>query len=71
MARTMAPNSASSQFFVMHKDAPHLDRQYAAFGIVTEGIELVDTIASVDTGRYGYFDDVPLTPVVIEKIERI
>ncbi len=71
MARTMAPNSASSQFFVMHKDAPHLDRQYAAFGIVTDGIELVDTIASVDTGRYGYFDDVPLTPVVIEKIERI
>jgi len=71
MARTMAPNSASSQFFVMHKDAPHLDRQYAAFGKVTEGIELVDAIASVDTGRYGYFDDVPLTPVVIEKIERI
>ena len=71
MARTMAPNSASSQFFVMHKDAPHLDRQYAAFGKVTEGIELVDAIASVDTGRYGYFDDVPLTPVVIEKIERV
>ncbi len=71
MARTMAPNSASSQFFVMHKDAPHLDRQYAAFGKVTEGIELVDKIASVDTGRYGYFDDVPLTPVIIEKIERI
>ena len=71
MARTMAPNSASSQFFVMHKDAPHLDRQYAAFGKVTEGIELVDAIASVDTGRYGYFDDVPLSPVVIEKIERI
>jgi peptidyl-prolyl cis-trans isomerase B (cyclophilin B) len=71
MARTMAPNSASSQFFVMHKDAPHLDRQYAAFGKVVEGIELVDKIASVDTGRYGYFDDVPRTPVVIESIERI
>ena len=71
MARAYDPNSASSQFFVMHKDAPHLDRQYAAFGKVTEGIELVDAIASVDTGRYGYFDDVPLTPVVIEKIERI
>jgi len=71
MARTMAPNSASSQFFVMHKDAPHLDRQYAAFGKVIDGIELVDRIASVDTGRYGYFDDVPCVPVVIEKIERI
>lgn len=71
MARTMAPNSASSQFFVMHKDAPHLDRNYAAFGLVTEGIEVVDAIASVATGRYGYFDDVPVTPVIIEKIERI
>ena len=69
MARTMDPNSASSQFFIMHADAPHLDRQYAAFGEVTDGIGVVDKIASVDTGRYGYFDDVPLTPVVIEKIE--
>lgn len=69
MARTMDPNSASSQFFIMHADAPHLDRQYAAFGEVTDGIGIVDKIASVDTGRYGYFDDVPLTPVVIEKIE--
>ena len=71
MARTMAPNSASSQFFIMHKDAPHLDRQYAAFGKVTSGIEVVDKIANVDTGRYGYFSDVPVTPVVIEKIEVI
>ena len=69
MARTMDPNSASSQFFIMHADAPHLDRQYAAFGEVTDGIGVVDKIASVDTGRYGYFDDVPLTPFVIEKIE--
>lgn len=69
MARTMDPNSASSQFFIMHADAPHLDRQYAAFGEVTDGIEVVDKIAAVDTGRYGYFDDVPLTPVVIEKVE--
>ena len=53
----------------MDADAPHLDRQYAAFGEVTDGIGVVDKIASVDTGRYGYFDDVPLTPVVIEKIE--
>ena len=42
MARTMAPNSAGSQFFIMHKDAPHLDGQYAAFGKVVEGIEVVD-----------------------------
>ncbi len=71
MARTMAPNSASSQFFIMHMNAPHLDRQYAAFGKVTEGIEVVDKIASVKTGRYGYFSDVPVAPVVIEKIEII
>ena len=46
MARTMAPNSAGSQFFVMHDMAPHLDGQYAAFGKVTEGIEVVDSIAN-------------------------
>ena len=45
MARTMIPDSAGSQFFIMHQDAPHLDRQYAAFGQVTEGIEVVDKIA--------------------------
>ena len=45
MARTMAPNSAGSQFFIMHEVAPHLDGQYAAFGKVTEGIEVVDSIA--------------------------
>ena len=71
MARTSDPNSASSQFFIMHRDAPHLDGQYAAFGTVTEGMETVDKIASVATGRLGYFSDVPLTPVVIEKIERV
>ena len=69
MARTQAPNSASSQFFVMHKDAPHLDRQYAAFGAVIEGLEVIDSIANVKTGNYGWFDDVPKTPVVIESIE--
>ncbi len=47
MARTMHPDTAGSQFFIMHADAPHLDGQYAAFGKVTEGIEAVDTIASV------------------------
>ncbi len=46
MARTMAPNSAGSQFFIMHDVAPHLDGQYAAFGKVTEGIDVVDAIAS-------------------------
>ncbi len=46
MARTMAPNSAGSQFFIMHEVAPHLDGQYAAFGKVTEGIEVVDSIAN-------------------------
>lgn len=71
MARTQDPDSASSQFFIMHEDAPHLDSQYAAFGKVTEGIEVVDRIASVKTGNYGWYGDVPKTPVVIDKIEII
>lgn len=45
MARAMDPNSAGSQFFIMHMDAPHLDKQYAAFGKVTEGMDVVDAIA--------------------------
>ncbi len=49
MARSFDPNSASSQFFIMHKDAPHLDGQYAAFGRVVSGIEVVDEIASIPT----------------------
>ena len=49
MARSFDPNSASSQFFIMHKDAPHLDGQYAAFGRVVSGIETVDEIASIPT----------------------
>ena len=69
MARTQDPNSASSQFFIMHQNAPYLDRQYAGFGMVTEGIEVVDKIAAVPTGRMGWFDDVPRPPVVIEKME--
>ena len=71
MARTQNPNSASSQFFIMHQNAPYLDRQYAGFGMVTEGIEVVDKIAAVPTGRMGWFDDVPRTPVVIESMEII
>ncbi|MBE6939723.1 MAG: peptidylprolyl isomerase [Ruminococcaceae bacterium] len=47
MARTMVPDSAGSQFFIMHKDSPHLDGDYAAFGMVLSGIEVVDAIASV------------------------
>ncbi len=64
MARSMNPNSAGSQFFIMHKDAPHLDGQYAAFGKVVEGIETVDEIAAVETD----YSDKPLKPVVIKRI---
>ena len=65
MARAMDPNSASSQFFIMHEDAPHLDGSYAAFGKVIEGIDVVDEIARVKTG----FNDKPVTPVVIKSIK--
>lgn len=58
MARSMSPNSAGSQFFIMHKDSPHLDGQYAAFGKVTEGLDVVDAIASTPTGN----GDRPRTP---------
>ena len=51
MARTMMPNSAGSQFFIMHADAPHLDGEYAAFGKVTDGMDTVDEIAATRTGR--------------------
>ena len=70
MARTNDPNSASSQFFIMHENAPHLDGQYAGFGLVTGGQDVIDAIANVKTGNYGwYMQDVPKTPVVIEKME--
>ena len=70
MARTSDPDSASSQFFVMHEDAPHLDAQYAGFGKLTDGYDVLDAIASVKTGNYGwYMQDVPRDPVVIETIE--
>ena len=64
MARTMAPNSAGSQFFIMHEDSPHLDGQYAAFGKVIEGIEVVDIICSVRT----YYNDKPRIPQVMKKV---
>ena len=65
MARTSDPDSASSQFFIMHEDAPHLDAQYAAFGQVVEGMGVVDRIATCKTGRYGYYSDVPRTCILI------
>jgi peptidyl-prolyl cis-trans isomerase B (cyclophilin B) len=65
MARAQDPNSAGSQFFIMHKDSPHLDGQYAAFGKVIEGIDVVDLIAKRNTDSF----DKPLQPVIIEKVE--
>ena len=67
MARSYNPNSASSQFFIMHKDAPHLDGGYAAFGAVVDGIEVVDKIAEVPTDRY----DRPIIGVSIKSIRRV
>ena len=64
MARAMNPNSAGSQFFIMHQDAPHLDGQYAAFGQVTDGVEEAIRISEVPTDR----NDKPKTPVVIQSI---
>ena len=66
MARAQNPNSAGSQFFIMHEDAPHLDGMYAAFGRVTEGIDVVDAVAEVATDR---FNDKPLKPVVIDSVK--
>ena len=64
MARAMDPNSAGSQFFIMHQDAPHLDGQYAAFGKVIEGMDVVDGIADQRTD----YNDKPLSPQVIESM---
>ena len=64
MARAMNPNSAGSQFFIMHASAPHLDGQYAAFGKVTEGIENVDKIADTDVD----YNDRPLKEQKIRKV---
>lgn len=62
MARAQNPNSASSQFFLMHKDSPHLDGQYAAFGKTIEGQDVIDAIAEVKTSH----GDRPIEEVVIE-----
>lgn len=64
MARSRANDSASSQFFIMHKDAPHLDGSYAAFGRVVEGIETVDEIAAVETD----YSDRPLKDVRMKRV---
>lgn len=64
MARTMVPDSAGSQFFIMVADAPHLDGEYAAFGKINEGVEAALNIAAVKRDRY----DMPLEPVVIKTV---
>jgi peptidyl-prolyl cis-trans isomerase B (cyclophilin B) len=64
MARTSDPNSAGSQFFIMHADSPFLDRQYTAFGMVTSGMETVDKIVNAPRDR----NDRPNTPTTINKV---
>lgn len=69
MARTNDPDSASSQFFIMHAAAPSLDGNYAAFGIVTEGMDVVDKIATTETGSENGMDDVPVETQKIKTIK--
>lgn len=64
MARAMNPNSAGSQFFIMHKKSPHLDGQYAAFGKVIEGLDIVDKIANTKTD----YRDKPVEDVKLKKV---
>lgn len=64
MARSMSPNSAGSQFFIMHKNSPHLDGSYAAFGKITEGMDIVNRIAEVRTD----FSDTPLEKQVMKSV---
>lgn len=64
MARTMMPNTAGSQFFIMHKDAPHLDGAYAAFGKVIEGMDIVEKLACVKTDRM----DMPDEPQIMTEV---
>ncbi len=67
MARSMSPDSAGSQFFIMHQDSPHLDGQYAAFGQVIEGIETVDAIAATRTGAGDRpIEDQRIASIIIE-----
>ena len=79
MARTNVVDSATAQFFINLVDNDFLDHKnksaagygYCVFGFVTKGMDVVDKIAKVETGPYGYHDDVPVEPVIIEKAERI
>ncbi len=73
MARTMEPNSASSQFFICVEDVAYLDAQYAAFGRVTdeESLQVAIDISTVKTTRWAYYDDVPVEPVVMKKVYMI
>ena len=72
MARTSAPNSASAQFFIMHASAPYLDGQYAGFGKVVEGLDIIDAIATVPTTtKMWMYQDCPVDDVVITTIEEI
>lgn len=64
MARSMMPDSAGSQFFIMHETSPHLDGQYAAFGKITEGLNVIDKIATVATD----YRDKPIEPQVIKSM---
>lgn len=64
MARSMQPDSAGSQFFIMHKNSPHLDGSYAAFGKIIEGMDVVNKIAETSTD----YNDRPLTPQVMKKV---
>lgn len=64
MARAMMPDSAGSQFFIMHRNSPHLDGQYAAFGKVIEGMDVVNAIAQVETD----YNDRPIEPVVMKTV---
>ena len=64
MARTMFPDSAGSQFFIMHKNAPHLDGDYAAFGQITEGMDVVNKIAETETD----YSDRPVEPQVMKSV---
>jgi len=64
MARSSSPNSAGSQFFIMHQDSPHLDGQYAAFGKVVEGMDVVDEIATTKVGPRD-------CPVEVQRVKRV
>ena len=64
MARTQIPDSAGSQFFIMHADAPHLDGEYAAFGALIEGLDVLDNIATTDTD----WSDRPRNPQVMQSV---